>query len=121
MIDRDDPLADEREAAREAREHLDAMGDEPERPSVEDIADNEPPKMTTFNADMVNKGRHVARGPWVRGPRGRPKLTEEDVLLIRSSPLSQKELAESFGVSIPTISEILSARTWRNLLPNGDK
>lgn len=37
----DDPLADERAEQRAARDHLDAMGDEPDRPTPEELAEDE--------------------------------------------------------------------------------
>lgn len=40
------------------------------------------------------------------------KLTLEKVLEIRSSKLSSKDLATKFGVSVETVRNVLSGRTW---------
>jgi hypothetical protein len=61
--------------------------------------------------DMVRKGR---------SPRGensaKAKLTEKDVLYIRSSTEKQKTLADKYGVSISTIWSIRTRKTWGHLL-----
>ncbi len=58
--------------------------------------------------DMVAKNRQAA------GERNsHAKLTNEAVRAIRSSSLKQQELAEMFGVTQPTISEVQSGKIWR--------
>lgn len=55
----------------------------------------------------------MAKAEHMRGdknPKG--KLTEADVLAIRRSPLSQRELARRYGVSQPAISHIRNRATW---------
>jgi len=68
------------------------------------IADN--------NRDRDRKGRRVA-------PRGEScshsKLTESDVLAIRASTLSVKELSKRYKVSVENIRYILSRRTWKHI------
>ena len=50
------------------------------------------------------------------GPKGsaaaKAKLSDADVVLIRSSKLPARELAESLGVNKSTIYSILNGRTW---------
>ena len=43
------------------------------------------------------------------------KLKVEDVLAIRDSPLSRKQLAEAYKVDANTIGHILNRKTWRNI------
>lgn len=43
------------------------------------------------------------------------KLTEEEVIEIRNSDLTQKELAEKYNVTIPTIKNVLTGKTWKHL------
>jgi len=45
------------------------------------------------------------------------KLKEADAFAIRNSHLTPTELAKKFGVSVPTICNLLAGRTWRHLLP----
>ena len=60
--------------------------------------------------DMVVKGRNV-RGTEQRSA----KLTEDDVEKIRANEqgLSQRDLANLYGVSQPTISGIIRRKKWR--------
>lgn len=65
-------------------------------------------------ADKTAKGR--AKGlsrPGTANPRA--KLTEVDVLAIRSSRGTQQELANKYGVSQAHISEIVLRKTWKHL------
>lgn len=64
------------------------------------------------SADKVSKRRHY------HGEAHRTaKLTEADVLKIRSSPsVSGPELQKLFGVSSSVISNIRTGKTWRHLL-----
>lgn len=43
------------------------------------------------------------------------KLQVEDVIYIKSSDKTNKELAELFGVSKNTISDIRTGKTWKNI------
>jgi len=68
------------------------------------------PKQNTD--DMVKKGRN----PWaiVSGA----KLTEEDVLFIRSSSLDKHEIAKIFSIHPDTAKRIRSGQLWKRLLPD---
>ena len=56
-------------------------------------------------------------GTFVKGElNGMSKLTPESVKLIRSSSLSNRELATMFNVSYYTIWDIQKERTWQHLL-----
>jgi hypothetical protein len=46
---------------------------------------------------------------------GRSKLTERDVEMIRSSPLSGVQLAQAFGVAPSVISGIRRGRSWKHV------
>ncbi|AAP34102.1 gene 7.7 [Escherichia phage T7] len=59
--------------------------------------------------DMVTKGRQA------KGEELSKKLTESDVLAIRSSTLSHCSLGELYGVSQSTITRILQRKTWRHI------
>jgi hypothetical protein len=64
--------------------------------------------------DMGDKGR--ARTPQVRGERNpRAKLTEADVIAIRSSTLLQRELARIYGLTPTYVSEIRTRAVWRHI------
>jgi hypothetical protein len=67
--------------------------------------------------DRENKKRvSEHRGGVSFGERnGNTKLTTDNVIFIRTSSLSKKELAELFSVSIGTIDNIISNRTWSNV------
>lgn len=60
--------------------------------------------------DMVAKLRHTYGE---RNPQA--KLTENDVLVIRSSPATASELAQQFGVTRGTINGVLAGRSWRHV------
>lgn len=66
--------------------------------------------------DMSRKGR-APSGEWCRGEgNGRAKLSERDVLVIRSSQgTSVRSLATEFGVGQTTIREILSGKRWAHV------
>lgn len=63
--------------------------------------------------DAIDRER-VCRG------KNRPeaRLTEEDVKMIRSSSLTQCELADMLGVRNSTISAVQRGVTWKHLLPS---
>lgn len=66
--------------------------------------------------DMRNKGRGVNH-PHVPGEKcGMSKLTDTKVKEIRSSDLTQRQLATIYGVSQPTIGKILRRETWRHVV-----
>lgn len=65
-------------------------------------------------ADCKRKGR--ARGGGARGAAQHlAKLTDDIVREIRASDASQAELAERYGVSQGTISNIVLRKTWRHV------
>lgn len=62
--------------------------------------------------DKVQKGR----GNFASGERhGISVLTSEDILNIRASGLSQRALAQEYGVSQKSIWAIKSGKTWRGV------
>ena len=66
--------------------------------------------------DTRNKGRGV-NPPHVPGEKcGMSKLTDTKVKEIRSSDLTQRQLATIYGVSQPTIGKILRRETWRHVV-----
>lgn len=74
-------------------------------------------------ADMVKKGRHDPNGcepvNRARGARhGSAKLTDDAVAKIRSlfaDGTPQKDIAATFGVSVPTVSAVCTRRVWRHV------
>ena len=66
------------------------------------------------NHDMMSKGRFVA--PMTKGvAHGRSKLSEADIIDIRSSPLSGPELREKYNVSTNVISRIRRRKLWAHV------
>lgn len=64
--------------------------------------------------DRDNKGR----GKACRGQmNGNAKLTDADVLRIRSDPRTGNALAKEYGMAKSQISLIRSGKTWKHLLP----
>ncbi len=67
-------------------------------------------------ADMAAKGRGKGKPPIHKGERHHAvKLSEDQVRMVRSSPLSAPKLAPLLGVSEWAIYDIRSNRTWRDL------
>lgn len=62
--------------------------------------------------DMARKGRALSR-PGEKNPSS--KLTSEDVMFIRESGDRQERLAECFGVTQQTISNIKTGKTWKHI------
>jgi hypothetical protein len=63
-------------------------------------------------ADMVAKGRHVAR----QGEAcGRSKLTETQVRAIYQAPGSLREVAHQFGISRAQVRRIKNRLAWKHL------
>lgn len=60
--------------------------------------------------DMVTKRRHT-----LGSRNARAKLSERDVLAIRSSTISRQALAEQYGVTRGTINGILARRSWKHI------
>lgn len=61
-------------------------------------------------ADAAKKGR-MERGE----SRGNSQLTDEAVLVIRSSPLSNAAMAKQYGVSPSLISRVRSGERWQHV------
>lgn len=65
--------------------------------------------------DMMNKGRQRFGGKGVVGDR---RLTAEDVLAIRLASEAgelRNEAALRFGISVGTVSDITSGKTWKDV------
>lgn len=68
------------------------------------------------NKDRAKKGRSAINIFPSRGEdNGRAKLTEEDVLVIRASSLSNAALAEAYSMSDQMISRIRSKKAWAHV------
>lgn len=69
-----------------------------------------------YGTAAQNYADRVRHGTYNDGERnGRAKLSVDDVNEIRISNLTTKELAAKFGVSLVSISSILSGKTWKHL------
>ena len=76
------------------------------------------PKHLHLGSNLENIAERNERNRTACGERsGRSKLTDPDVLWIRSTTLSNAKIADLLGVDRSTISVIRSGRTWRHLLP----
>ena len=65
-------------------------------------------------ADMVAKGRNK----WIahRGEdAGRSKLSEDQVLAIRSDPRAYRTIGAQYGVSSSNVSSIKNGQSWRHI------
>lgn len=60
--------------------------------------------------DRVERGRSATGES-----NGNVKLTEEIVLAIRASELSQRQIARQFGISQGVVSQVKSRKTWRHI------
>lgn len=72
------------------------------------------------NADDRERDGTTARGPTsgVGHPGSqhyRAKLTEADVLAIRASRLGRTVLAETYGVTVNCIGDIITRRRWKHI------
>ena len=65
-------------------------------------------------ADMWSKGR-ARPVPNIGEKHGCAKLTEADVMEIRNSPLSARELEKRFPVGFATICRIRRRETWKHV------
>lgn len=68
--------------------------------------------------DKLAKGRQGVCGPTnpLKGEFSpTAKLTDADVLIIRTRPASLTEMAIRFGVSRGSINDVVQRRTWRHL------
>lgn len=63
-----------------------------------------------------NEADKLAHGTRLTGERhNMAKLTEADVIEIRSAPGNQRRIAQRFGVSPAHICNIKKLKTWRHL------
>ena len=69
-----------------------------------------------YGTPAENSADMVGHNTQVKGETSHlSKLTEQDVIAIRKSSLTQSELAEHYGVSQGNISQILSRTTWKHI------
>jgi hypothetical protein len=73
-----------------------------------------------WDTHMANVADATRHGTQVRGERhGRTKLTEAQALEIRYSDESQRVVAERFGVSQQSVSDIRTGKRWAHIAPTG--
>ena len=83
-----------------------------------DKSDNRPENLrwVTARENIADKIKHGTVTRTVGQINGQAKLTEKQVSEIRSrwwcQGVTQRQLAEEYGVKQPTISNIISRRTW---------
>lgn len=66
--------------------------------------------------DMVKKGRSLRGRPHgVGSDNTNARLTEEDVMVILCSSLSQKKIARLYGVSQAHVSRIKTGKAWSSI------
>jgi len=66
---------------------------------------------------VLKEKKHDILGTFARGElNGQALLTNSDVRLIRSSSLTNRELATMFNVSYYTIWDIKRNRSWKHLM-----
>lgn len=71
-----------------------------------------PRRRTQIDASLAGEVRRPSRGE----QNVKARLTADQVLAIRASDRSQRELAREYGVDPSTINHITRGRTWRHLL-----
>ena len=75
------------------------------------------PKHLTIGTQLDNIKDRNQRGRTAVGENvGSAKLSERDVLLIRSSSISTRKLGAMFGISSSSVSNIKNKISWRHLL-----
>jgi len=80
------------------------------------IKDDNKPQNLEWVSNQQNRDHAVVMGLIVRGERtGSAKITEEDVIKIRTSKESKKSLAKTLCISDATIDDIRARRTWRHI------
>lgn len=74
------------------------------------------PRHLRWDTNLANALDRAKDGTEVKGEEvHNSKLTEDDVRFIRLSPLMGKELAERFGVSKTTISQVRTGKVWKHV------
>jgi hypothetical protein len=76
----------------------------PEHLEIGTVADN--------NSDCVSRGRHI---PNIGESNGRAKPTAEDVLNIRASNLTEREIACNYEIDKSTVHHIRAGHRWKHL------
>lgn len=96
-----------------------SKGEIPSELMVRHQCDNEGccnPKHLILGTHQNNMDDMTSRGRSARGERDHTaKLTEKDVLEIRSSSMSTNEIAERFGIHRRTVYEIRWRKRWRHV------
>ena len=71
------------------------------------------PKHLSWKTPKENQADRIIHGTHNRGRKnGQCKLTEDQILEIRSSPESRTELSQKYGISKPHIYEIKNRKKW---------
>jgi hypothetical protein len=71
------------------------------------------PRHVRWATKLENENDKLGHGTLTRGEKhGCSKLTADDVLAIRASTGSQREIAREFGVTQQTVSDIKRKRRW---------
>ncbi len=71
------------------------------------------PRHLRWGSHKDNNADTILDGTEVRGEKhGRAKLTEAQVLEIREDSRLQREIAEEYGISGPTVSSIKTRKSW---------
>lgn len=74
------------------------------------------PRHLSWRTRFENQADRLRDGTHNRGERqGRSVLTADDVRWVRGRSDSQRGMAETLGVSISTINDVLLRRTWRHI------
>lgn len=68
--------------------------------------------------DMIRKGRGAKSTNLFGEKHHRSKLTDNDVIFIRSSGLSVTDLCEQFSISRSVVYSVKQGKTWRHLPHN---
>lgn len=69
----------------------------------------------THKENMGDKVKKERQFKPIGNKNGRVKITQEDVLFIRNSKLSCKELAIKYSITSDNISSIRTNRIWKNI------
>lgn len=92
------------------------------RPAGMDIAHFDGDRMNPSESNLryatpkENRDDSRRHGTLAKGERlPQAKLTERQVVLIRADHRLQKEIAEEFGVSVTTISQVKSRKQWAHV------
>ncbi len=77
--------------------------------------DNNRPSNLRWGTQKDNMSDNVRHGVFCGVKNGAARLTEDQVLTIRASDLSCRELAKMFGVSDSAVREVIKGETWKHL------